>query len=64
MANRLGEIFYLLLHGRIEDMYEMLRFSTLYASGWDDVDLSELEENVEIGHQFCEMRKEQLELLG
>ena len=58
MTERLGEIFYLLLSGRGEDIEYLLALSSFYTKERKDVNLEELEENVRIGKRFKGIREE------
>lgn len=59
MTERLGEIFYLLLSGRGEDIEYLLALSSFYTKEMKDVSLEELEENVRMGKRFKGIREEQ-----
>ena len=63
MVNRLGEIFCLMTTGRISDLYDMLRFSYQYTTDWNDVDLSELEANINLGKAWTDLNRTRLEKL-
>lgn len=54
MVNRLGEIFFLLSTGRGKDLDALLLFPEICSSDWADADLSELEDNVQIGKMFAQ----------
>ena len=54
MVNRLGEIFYLLSAGRGVDLDTLLFFPEICSSDWNDTDLSELEEQLQLAQKFAE----------
>lgn len=53
MVDRLGEIFYLSAMHRGDDLIDMLNFSWKCTSGWDDINLSELENIVQRCKKSC-----------
>ena len=48
MVQRLGEVFYLLLQKNSDDLTNLLAFSSETAHGWDNLDLSELDERIQL----------------
>lgn len=54
MVQRLGEVFYLLLQKNSDDLTNLLAFSGQTTHGWDNLDLSELDERIQLGKRFVE----------
>lgn len=52
MVQRLGEVFYLLLQKNSDDLTNLLAFSSETTHGWDNLDLSELDERIQLGERF------------
>lgn len=52
MVQRIGEVFYLLLQGNSDDLTNLLAFSSQTTHGWDNLDLSELDERIHLGERF------------
>jgi len=52
MVQRLGEVFYLLLQKNSDDLTNLLAFSSETAHGWENLDLSELDERIQLGERF------------
>ena len=54
LVRRLGEIFYLLRQRNSNDLTYLLAFASESTHGWDNLDLSELDDQIQLGKRFFE----------